>query len=73
MTPAELIESARLCGAHLDVNQRDELEFSAPGEWYMVHKEEMKKHHRAIVLLLKFQSAARQEMGKVLPFRRKAP
>lgn len=71
MTPAEIIESARLHGAHLSVNPRGELQFAASLAWYSRHKADLKEHHRAIVLLLKYEQARGEGMGKVIEFRRR--
>lgn len=71
MTPAELIESARLHGAHLGINPRGELEFASTYEWYSAHEADLKRHHKALLVMLKMEQSRRGEWGKVIPFRRK--
>ena len=65
MTPADLIESSKLAGATLAVEDGN-LAFSAPADWFLTNQEDLKKHHRAIITLLKFRESERAGFGNVI-------
>jgi hypothetical protein len=65
MTPADIIESAKLAGASLAIEDGN-LAFSAPADWFLAHQEDIKKHHRAIIMLLKLRESERAGFGNVI-------